>query len=237
MKDSYIYEFYHNNSKNYLSQILNAPGKSFTIDSNGKHYPLSNKNYGDVPNVNGTITSSFRNYEQVDLTMEVLLQILKKSYFLEKKGDEIKSLTPSAGGLYPIEMYVLTSASHYLKGTYHYLRSEAKLNYIRDAIPFDSFLPINNSFVYSASFVIVMTARMEEIINKYGARGYRYALLEAGHIGQNISRAVIDNPDLGCCAIGGFYDDKLHRALNLPLDEVPLYLYCIGQKGRLDDGI
>ncbi|MFJ7404641.1 MULTISPECIES: SagB/ThcOx family dehydrogenase [unclassified Lysinibacillus] len=232
MKDSYVYEFYHNNSKNYLSQILNAPGKSFNIDSDGKQYPLSNKNYCDVSNVNGTITSSFRSYEKVDLKMDVLLQILKKSYFLEKKGEEIKSLTPSAGGLYPIEMYVLTSTSHYLKGTYHYLRSEAKLNYIRDAIEFDSFLPINNSFVYSAPFVIVMTARMEEIINKYGARGYRYALLEAGHIGQNISRAIMDNPDLGCCAIGGFYDDKLHSALNLPLDEVPLYLYCIGQKGE-----
>ncbi|MFJ6207170.1 SagB/ThcOx family dehydrogenase [Lysinibacillus sp. NPDC092081] len=231
MRDSFIYEFYHNNSKNYLSQILNAPGRNFDIDIDGKKYPLNINDFSDVSNVKGTYTSSYRNYEDANLNFELLLEILKKSYFIDNSELGIKSLTPSAGGMYPVEIYVLTSASHSMKGTYHYIRNEAKLNYIRDAIEFSSFLPDNNSFVQNASFVIVMTARMENIINKYGARGYRYALIEAGHIGQNISRAVTEHQDIGCCAIGGFYDDKLHNLLNLPLNEVPLYLYCIGKKG------
>lgn len=236
MRDSYIYEFYHNNSKNYLSQVLNAPGKNFNIDYDGKIYPLNKKNFtSGISNIKGTTTSSYRSYkEEGNLNIDLILQILKRSYFLEKEGLVIKSLTPSAGSLYPIEIYVLTSITHDLNGTYHYLRSEGKLNYIRNAIDFRSFLPINNSFVCNASFVIVMTARMENLINKYGSRGYRYALIEAGHIGQNISRAITDYPDLGCCAIGGFYDDKLHNALNLPSDEIPLYLYSIGEKGDFE---
>ncbi len=57
----------------------------------------------------------------------------------------------------------------------------------------------------------------------------KVALLEAGHIGQNIY-LLAENYNLGCCAIGGFDNDKLSYLLDLTEDELPLYLFAIGNK-------
>ncbi|WP_146551452.1 SagB/ThcOx family dehydrogenase [Rummeliibacillus sp. SL167] len=235
MNDSYIYKFYHINSKNYRSQVLNAPGKPYEIDVEGKKYPSHTLNYNSSVRNIGTVTSSCRKYKKIPMDIEILLEVLKSSYFLELNAEKVKSLTPSAGGMYPIELYILTSENHPLNGTYHYIKTKGKLNYIRDTINYNYFLTSINQFLNDASFVVVMTAKMENLINKYGSRGYRYALIEAGHIGQNISRTVAQYQNLGCCAIGGFYDDELQRQLNLPHDEIPLYVYGIGEKEDSND--
>lgn len=232
MNDEYIYKFFHINSKNYMSQVLNASAKAYDIDIEGKKYPITSTYYSHNVESKGTITSSCRNFMKSDLvSINEMLTILKESYLLESKGDShVNSLTPSAGGLYPIEIYIITSERHPQAGTYHYSKTKGELNFIRPIIEFNSFLTIGNSFLENSSFLIIMTAKMENLINKYGARGYRYALIEAGHIGQNISRFVSETPNLGCCAIGGFFDDVLHKKLNLPVNELPIYIYGIGKK-------
>ena len=64
---------------------------------------------------------------------------------------------------------------------------------------------------------------------KYGERGYRFMLLEAGHIAQNALLAA-NALGLGACPFGGFIDDDLDRLLGIDgLDEVSLYLIGVGR--------
>ena len=80
----------------------------------------------------------------------------------------------------------------------------------------------------NASGVLVLTASFEKTQVKYGERGYRFVLLDAGHLAQNI---LLVCEDLGLAAIplGGFDDDGLANELQLHGElETPLYVIFIG---------
>ena len=64
-----------------------------------------------------------------------------------------------------------------------------------------------------------------------GARGYRYAMMDAGILGQRLylgSTAL----DLGCCGIGAFYDNEARALLSLNDDSYLLYLVAVGQRKK-----
>jgi len=117
---------------------------------------------------------------------------------------------PSGGGLYPIEMYALVfrSSDDLSAGVYHYAPGLDVLEIIQ--VRDFSEEEIDKLFVYpwikNASGVVIMTAVFQRTMQKYGHRGYRFALLEAGHIGQNIYLAAPEF-GLGCCAMGGTRDE------------------------------
>jgi SagB-type dehydrogenase family enzyme len=69
---------------------------------------------------------------------------------------------------------------------------------------------------------------MERSLCKYGDRGYRYVLFEAGHCVQNVN-LVAAALGLGTCNAGGFFDDELGGLLTLDIErELPLYAVAIG---------
>ncbi len=66
----------------------------------------------------------------------------------------------------------------------------------------------------------------------WGARGYRYAMLGAGRIGQRLYLGATAL-GLGCCGIGALYDDEARRLLGLSADAGLLYLVAVGSvRGR-----
>ena len=65
---------------------------------------------------------------------------------------------------------------------------------------------------------------------KYGQRAYRFALLEAGHVAQNLLLAA-EGLDLGALPVGGFFDDELNRLLQLDgCQEFVVYLVLMGHR-------
>jgi SagB-type dehydrogenase family enzyme len=65
---------------------------------------------------------------------------------------------------------------------------------------------------------------------KYGERGYRYALLDIGHLGQNIylSCTALDLAIMTTC---GFYDDEANQLLRIDgVDEAVMYVAFIGMR-------
>jgi SagB-type dehydrogenase family enzyme len=58
---------------------------------------------------------------------------------------------------------------------------------------------------------------------RYGERAYRYLLLEAGHMAQNLS-LVLAAQNLAGCPIGGIHDDEARRVLGLT-DPTAVSLY------------
>lgn len=132
---------------------------------------------------------------------------------------------PSAGALYPLEVYVATG-----EGVFHYEPQGHQLSiHLQDDVrPALYNAALKQEAILESPAIFVFTALYSRTTKKYGEeRGPRYVLLEAGHAAQNLLlQAVALN--LGAVPIGAFYDDKVQEALALPADLQPLYLIPVG---------
>jgi len=139
-------------------------------------------------------------------------------------------VVPSGGATYPIHIYaVLGDVEGLEAGVYRYLNREGKiaLHLKGDLMRDLSRACLNQRYVAEASFNIVIAVHYPRITSVYGERGVRYAILEAGHIGQNIYLACAEE-GLGTVAIGAFNDELVSRVLGLPKGIDPLYIFPVG---------
>jgi SagB-type dehydrogenase family enzyme len=99
-------------------------------------------------------------------------------------------VVPSGGALYPLELFFHSASLHGADaGIYHY---NPPCKDIRLVVRGDQTNSISKSMIYSeitqnSSLVIFITAMFERSVFKYGDRGYRFTLLEAGHVAQNLN--------------------------------------------------
>jgi SagB-type dehydrogenase family enzyme len=137
---------------------------------------------------------------------------------------------PSGGALYPLELYVHASAVLGLPiGLFHYEPPGHQLRLLRsdpDA-SFRSGLVIPE-MAERAAVTIFLTAIFYRSTFKYGDRGYRFVLLEAGHVGQNLDLTAAA---LGLTSvnIGGYFDEIIDDYLDLDgLRHSAVYLAAVG---------
>lgn len=140
---------------------------------------------------------------------------------------------PSAGQIYPIRTYVLTPGVEGLPPVvFGYLPQRHEL--IR-LFPVGDPKPWRRAFLdqpfvshFAAAFVLVLQHPL--ITAKYGERGYRYGLLEAGHIAQNLQIAA-GRLGLASVPVGGFVDYDLVRLLRLDgSQQLPVYAVFVGSR-------
>ncbi|MFQ6001445.1 MAG: SagB/ThcOx family dehydrogenase [Anaerolineae bacterium] len=131
---------------------------------------------------------------------------------------------PSAGALYPLELYVVTG-----EGVYHYLPQSHRLAVLslEDMRLRLWEVGLKQDALREAPAIIVIAAVYARTEAKYGPRAERYVRLEAGHAAQNILLQATAL-DLGAVPIGAFYDQKVQEVLALPSDHEPLYLIPVG---------
>ena len=150
---------------------------------------------------------------------------------LKERGDGSR-IYPSAGGCYPTEAYLLLpyDLEPLPRGRYHFCHFTSSLEFLGEECPSaEVAAALRPTFDLANAIVVVITAIMARSEQKYGARAYRYALLEAGHICQALYMATASAYGR-CCAIGGFIDREVESILYLRSDfEVPLYAAAIGQ--------
>ena len=138
---------------------------------------------------------------------------------------------PSAGALYPLEMYVVAGNVIDLPdGIYRYKPDNHELVRIMEG---DNRITLSRaalgqSFVREGAVVIVFSAVYERITAKYGRRGIRYVHIEVGHAAQNVylQAAALH---LGTVAVGAFHDDEVKKNMNMRDDEEPLYIMPVGR--------
>lgn len=138
---------------------------------------------------------------------------------------------PSAGGLFPLELYAATRSITGLEdGLYHYDPRRHAVSQILPRTVQDDLAAIvlSQDMVRRANAIIIITAIPYRTMWKYGQRGYRFVLMECGHVGQSLY-LLGGALGLGAVSIGGFYDDALARLMRLERDEHPLYLVCLGR--------
>lgn len=134
---------------------------------------------------------------------------------------------PSAGALYPLEMFLVLS-----DGIYQYRPGSNRLKKITDRSAKNELTQaaLGQSSIFQAPAVIVITAVYGRTEAKYGSRARRYVHIEAGHAAQNILLQAVAL-GLGAVPIGAFHDDEVKKALALPPRHEPIYIIAVGHRG------
>jgi len=149
------------------------------------------------------------------------------------RGDTIpRRAAPSGGALYPVEAYVLAFSVEGLDcALYHYLPLQHALEQLRPLAGVEAVRPVLPPGLVAArpALVIALTAVFERTQAKYLERGYRFALLEAGHLAQNFL-LMATALGLGGLPVGGYWDEPFNAMLGLdPTQEAVLYAVLLGQ--------
>lgn len=153
-------------------------------------------------------------------------------------GGFLERPVPSGGALYPLELYVLVQrVAETRAGVLHYLPLVHAVEVLHDEpLPrlMTSELFLGQPYLADAAAILVIAAVVERSLWKYEDRGYRYVLLEAGHVAQNAILCA-QGLGLGALPLGGFFDDELGALLRLDPDrEVPLYGVALGVPAPVD---
>jgi SagB-type dehydrogenase family enzyme len=145
----------------------------------------------------------------------------------------LRRTVPSAGGLFPLEVYAFTQRVQGLEdGLYHYDVVAHSLRQLRREKLWPTLEPMfyTYPFIKDANLVFAIAAVFMRIQKKYGPRGYRYTLMEAGHVAQNISLRAIEL-GLATLCMGGFVDSELNELLHLqPKQEGVVYTIAAGKE-------
>ena len=139
-------------------------------------------------------------------------------------SERLLRTAPSAGALYPLELYLVTA-----EGIFHYLPLEHGLFPVTtgDMRSRLSEAARGQATVAQAALDVVIAAVYERTKNRYGDRGERYVHLEAGHAAQNLLLQAT-SLGLGAVPMGSFDDGRVASVLSLPEDCTPLYIIPIG---------
>jgi len=175
---------------------------------------------------------STRSFSPDPLELDRVAALLRGAYGVTRPAQgELPPLrtVPSAGGLYPLELFLLARNVRGLPpGVFHY----DPLAHGLDAHPpAPSDLPplFSDGVADGAALIVFVTAVFWRSRFKYGLRAYRFTLLEAGHVAQNLvlSAAACG---LGSVLLGSFYDARVESLLGLNgVDEAALIAVCLGQ--------
>jgi SagB-type dehydrogenase family enzyme len=87
---------------------------------------------------------------------------------------------------------------------------------------------LHQAWLQNAGVQFVFMSNLDVLGKKWGARGYRYAMLTAGRLGQVVYLGATAL-GLGCCGIGAFYDGEARALLKLNEQSAMLYLLAAGR--------
>ena len=255
-----ISEIYHENTKLHpLATEGMVPSASYSAEevramSNGfKQYRWASRVKLPTVKIQPTNDRPFdevvfsrrtrRNFQDEQMSLQELSKILSQSYGITGKmslpGGETQFLraVPSGGALYPAEIYLgIRKVDGIEPGFYHYNVCNHELEQIIPGDPTESLYHIccQQEYAQRAAVTILISGVFQRTKRKYGERGYRYVLLDVGHLGQNICLACTAL-DLSVMSTCGFFDDEANKLLQFDgIDESVLYVVFIG-KGSIDD--
>lgn len=172
---------------------------------------------------------SIREYKDAPLTIEEVSQLLWSAQGITTPQGF--RTAPSAGALYPLEVYVVVgNVTNLSDGIYKYKPHSHELMLITkgDKRKELCLSALGQSCVKNGAINIVFSAVYERVTRRYGERGIKYVHMEVGHSAQNVSLQAI-SLNLGTVVIGAFYDDKVKKVMNMPDEEEPLYIMPVGR--------
>jgi len=171
---------------------------------------------------------SVRSYKNAAVSLADISQLLWSAQGITAEG--YLRTAPSAGALYPLEMYLAAgNVQGVSPGLYYYRPEQHELVLVRagDLRRELARAALGQDCVVNAAAIILFAAVYARTSGKYGKRAARYVHMEAGHAAQNVclQAAALG---LGTVTVGAFEDDEVKRIAKLPEAQEPTYLMPIG---------
>ena len=176
------------------------------------------------------VRRSIREYTREPLTLPELSQLLWSCQGITSA--EGFRTTPSAGAVFPLEIYAVVSRVEGLPaGVYHYLPGQKKHSIEcikRGSLGKQLFeLSTQQDFIHRVAVNLVIatvTSRMEK---QYGEAALRFVLMQMGHAAQNVHLQA-EALGLGSVAVGYLQEAKVRELLGIQAE--PLYMVSIGRR-------
>jgi len=141
---------------------------------------------------------------------------------------------PSAGARHPFETYLLINNVEGIEaGLYRYIATKHKLQIVEAEKEIKEKIVeacLSQEFINTSAVTFIWVADSKRTKWRYGERGIRYILLDAGHVCQNLYLAA-ETINSGVCAIASFDDEELNKVLQLDGENVFVtYIGTVGKK-------
>jgi SagB-type dehydrogenase family enzyme len=194
--------------------------------------PASSRSFDEV--VNGRVSA--RGFGSGAVDFGGLMKGLVQAYGITRSNEDNDYPrpfrgVPSGGALYPLEIYLHAARVDGLApGLYHFDPEDRSLDVLRfgeAGAELAGFMVQQDLFREAAATVFVSAVFVRSIF-KYGDRGYRFILLEAGHLAQNLVLGWA-SVDIAGAPVGGYLDRAADRHLGFDgLNESVVYLLHAG---------
>jgi SagB-type dehydrogenase family enzyme len=176
---------------------------------------------------------TIRDFKEEGLSLNHLSQLVWAGQGMTDPS-EGKRAAPSGGALYPLDIYVLIGKNGVEKieaGVYRYLPKEHSLQAVAkgDRRREIALASLSQMWMARAPVIFIITAEYRRITVKYGERGIRYAVIEVGHVGQNLFLQA-EALGLGAGIVGAFNDSEISNRAGLPSKHEPLLIMPVGYK-------
>lgn len=159
---------------------------------------------------------TWRRYTDAEISLNELAYLLWCSQGVKRVTSRpvTMRMVPSGGARHPFETYIVASRVTGLEpGLYRYLAINHSLQQLAAGTQYAAEISeacLSQAHIRDCPVSFWWGAIPERSTWRYGTRGYRYMLLDAGHICQNLYLAA-ESIDCGICAIGAFDDEALNR--------------------------
>ncbi len=175
---------------------------------------------------------SIRDYVDKPLSLQEVSQLAFAAQGITGKlyGTHLRT-APSAGALYPFEIYlIVNNVSAIKRGIYHYSPLDHSIVLIKEGDFRKELMQasLSQEMMKDAGIVIVLSAIFDRMRSKYGERGYRYVYMEAGYISQNIYLQAT-SLGLGSVVVGAFIDKDINNLIGVDgKKEAVIALHAVG---------
>lgn len=198
----------------------------------GKDLPLEKVDLAALVDRRETL----RHYTEDTLSLAELAYLLWGTQGVKELVNELltKRTVPSAGSRHPFETYLLVNRVSGLQtGLYRYLALEhqlARLEAPQDISERLTEACLKQAHVRTSAVTFIWAAVPQRCVWRYRERAYRYMLLDAGHVCQNLY-LLAESIGCGVCAIAAYDDDLVNQALGLDgEDQFAIYLASLGRR-------
>ena len=185
---------------------------------------------------------SVREFADEPMSLAVLSQLLWAAQGVTRKMDKPDWWTgenwqggmrtaPSAGALYPLEVYVVAGNVEGLDpGVYKYKPLTHELVKVSAGDKRSRMVtrPPGQNWIAQAPCLIVFGVVYSREKVKYAERAVQYVHIEVGHAVENLCLQAVAL-DLGSTVMGAFKDDLVKEVIGMPDEESPLAFVPVGK--------
>lgn len=175
---------------------------------------------------------SYREFENKPVPFTIFSRLL--SIFKQTPGKDIRYYYASAGGLYPIDIFIYVKndrVEHIDMGLYYYNPIDSSLRVVEKNLVIDEDIHYmgNKEIFHSSAFSIFMVYNAGVTMPKYRENGYFYALIDSGIIVGALTQAA-ELLGVGLCSIGSLNFQKIRSHFKLNDNQVLVHTVELGLK-------